>query len=68
MYIGQDILSVLQGTTTAGGETMSELNIMTNEESFLFSEGTYFHSYKKLGAHPACHNGEAGYNFAVWAN
>ena len=46
---------------------MSELNIMTNEERFLFGEGTYFHSYKKLGAHPACHNGKAGYNFAVWA-
>ena len=46
---------------------MSELNILTNEEKFLFGEGTYFHSYKKLGAHPAKCDGQDGYCFAVWA-
>ena len=32
-----------------------------------FNEGTHARSYRKLGAHLAEHNGEAGAHFAVWA-
>ena len=40
---------------------------LTKDEKFLFSEGTWQRSYEKLGAHPACADGNSGYEFAVWA-
>ncbi len=42
-------------------------NLLTADEQYLFSEGTWQQAYEKLGAHKAEINGQAGYRFAVWA-
>ena len=34
---------------------------------YLFHQGTNFHAYRLLGAHPMKENGKAGVRFAVWA-
>ena len=41
--------------------------LLTEFDLHLLSEGTHWHAYEKLGAHPMTHNGVAGYHFAVWA-
>lgn len=40
---------------------------LTDYDIHLFSEGTHFHSYQKLGSHFVQQNGERGVHFAVWA-
>ncbi|MEK3735366.1 1,4-alpha-glucan branching protein GlgB [Paenibacillus sp. FSL M8-0334] len=40
---------------------------ITPEQVYLFHEGTSFHSYRWMGAHPARENGEEGVRFTVWA-
>src|SRR5688572_33367599 len=45
-------------------ETVSHL---TNEDLYLFNEGSHFRLYDKLGAHPTEVDGIAGTHFAVWA-
>jgi len=40
---------------------------LSSEERFLFGEGSYYHSYQKLGAHAVKSDGVCGYNFALWA-
>ena len=45
--------------------------MLTEQDIYLFKEGTYFNSYEKLGAHPVAAHGAlrepAGTHFAVWA-
>ena len=40
---------------------------ISEDDQFLFAEGTHYEIYKKLGAHPSCENGIDGIFFAVWA-
>jgi 1,4-alpha-glucan branching enzyme len=40
---------------------------LTEQDLYLFNEGSHFHLYDKLGAHPATSGGAAGTYFAVWA-
>jgi 1,4-alpha-glucan branching enzyme len=40
---------------------------LTDDDLFLFNEGTHYRLYEKLGAHPATVDGVAGAYFAVWA-
>ena len=40
---------------------------LTDEDVFLFNEGTQFQLYDKLGAHIGSLSGQAGTHFAVWA-
>jgi 1,4-alpha-glucan branching enzyme len=44
-----------------------EMTVMSDEDVYLFNEGTHFHLYRKLGAHPVIRNGMAGTWFSVWA-
>ena len=44
-----------------------EMTLMSDEDVYLFNEGTHFHLYRKLGAHPVIRNGMAGTLFSVWA-
>jgi 1,4-alpha-glucan branching enzyme len=46
---------------------MGELSLLTQEDVYLFNEGSHFHLYNKLGAHPARQDGVTGAYFAVWA-
>jgi len=41
--------------------------LLTNDDLYLFNEGTHFRLYDKLGAHPAVVDGIQGTYFAVWA-
>ena len=40
---------------------------ITDDDLYLFNEGSHFHLYEKLGAHPMTVDGTAGTYFAVWA-
>ena len=42
-------------------------NLISQDERYLFAEGTWLKAYEKLGAHPAEIDGQKGYTFAVWA-
>ncbi len=46
--------------------TMAE-KMLTNDESWEFSEGTWTRAYEKFGAHRGVENGVEGWNFNVWA-
>ena len=38
-----------------------------NEQLYLFHQGTYYHAYEYLGAHPVEIDGEKGFVFRTWA-
>ncbi|MCH4033484.1 MAG: 1,4-alpha-glucan branching protein GlgB [Lachnospiraceae bacterium] len=40
---------------------------VSEEDCYLFGQGTHYDIYKKLGAHPSVENGQEGYFFGVWA-
>src|SRR5258708_11734388 len=42
-------------------------SILSNDDLYLFHEGTHFQLYEKLGAHPRTVGSTSGVNFAVWA-
>ncbi len=42
-------------------------SLLTDQDLFLFNEGSHFRLYDKLGAHPMTQHGKAGTQFAVWA-
>ncbi|MGD9023146.1 MAG: 1,4-alpha-glucan branching protein GlgB [Deltaproteobacteria bacterium] len=44
-----------------------DFSLLSEDDLYLFNEGSHFHLYEKLGAHLATHNGVAGTYFAVWA-
>ncbi len=45
----------------------SEVVLLTEDDLYLFNEGSHFRLYDKLGAHPLTVNHQAGTYFAVWA-
>jgi len=45
----------------------SEITLLTEDDLYLFNEGTHFRLYEKLGAHPVTVNKQKGTYFAVWA-
>ena len=40
---------------------------ISQDDQYLFAQGTHYEIYKKLGAHPSCEDGVEGTYFAVWA-
>jgi 1,4-alpha-glucan branching enzyme len=42
-------------------------SLLTDDDLYLFNEGSHFRLYDKLGAHPLTVDGVAGTYFAVWA-
>jgi 1,4-alpha-glucan branching enzyme len=44
-----------------------DCSLITDEDLYLFNEGSHFRLYEKLGAHPVDLSGEQGVYFAVWA-
>jgi 1,4-alpha-glucan branching enzyme len=44
-----------------------DVSLLTDEDLYLFNEGTFLRMYEKLGAHPLTVDGVAGTYFAVWA-
>jgi 1,4-alpha-glucan branching enzyme len=43
------------------------VSLLTEDDLYLFNEGSHFHLYEKLGSHPVVVNGVKGTYFAVWA-
>jgi len=41
--------------------------MLTEQDVYLFREGTYFRAHDKLGAHPGTQNDRRGTSFRVWA-
>lgn len=41
--------------------------VLTDDDLYLFNEGTHVRIYERLGAHPTTRNGQDGTYFAVWA-
>ena len=44
-----------------------DVSLLTDDDIFLFNEGSHFRLYEKLGAHPLEREGVEGTHFAVWA-
>src|SRR5438270_13924946 len=42
-------------------------SLLTDDDLYLFNEGSHFTLYRKLGAHRMQRNGVDGTHFAVWA-
>ena len=40
---------------------------ISQDDQYLFAQGTHYEIYEKLGAHPSCEDGVDGMFFAVWA-
>ncbi len=47
--------------------TRFDISLLSDQDVFLFNEGTHRRIYDHLGAHPLTHDGIAGTYFAVWA-
>ncbi len=45
----------------------SEVTLLTEDDLYLFNEGSHFRLYEKLGAHPLTVKNHSGTYFAVWA-
>src|SRR5438270_1855956 len=41
--------------------------LLTDNDLYLFNEGSHYRIYDKMGAHLATHNGQSGAIFSVWA-
>jgi 1,4-alpha-glucan branching enzyme len=54
-------------TTTSKAPVRHDVSLLTNDDLYLFNEGTHSGLYRKLGAHPMTVQGAAGTYFAVWA-
>ncbi|MFH1383281.1 MAG: 1,4-alpha-glucan branching protein GlgB [Chloroflexota bacterium] len=44
-----------------------DVSKLTDNDLYLFNEGSHYRLYEKLGAHPTIVDGVAGTHFAVWA-
>lgn len=54
-------------TRTAAGEVRYDVSLFTDDDLFLFNEGTHYQLYDKLGGHAHAVEGVDGACFAVWA-
>jgi len=42
-------------------------SLLSEDDLYLFNEGSHLRLYEKLGAHPSCPSGQDGTYFSVWA-
>jgi 1,4-alpha-glucan branching enzyme len=47
--------------------TVATAQLLTDQDLYLFNEGSNYRMYEKMGAHLVTHNGDAGVVFSVWA-
>jgi 1,4-alpha-glucan branching enzyme len=52
---------------STGEVARAPLSLLTDQDLYLFNEGSHHKLWEKLGSHMMTRNGEAGTNFAVWA-
>ncbi len=56
-----------KGPQTPAPSLRPEFSSLTDQDVYLFNEGTHYRMYEKLGAHLAGEGPAAGVSFAVWA-
>ncbi|MDR1050460.1 MAG: 1,4-alpha-glucan branching protein GlgB [Deltaproteobacteria bacterium] len=56
-----------QGRTSVFHDAYSFRPVLGELDLFLWNQGNHYQVYRKLGAHPAVHQGVGGTRFAVWA-
>ena len=54
-------------TRPAGEPVRHDVSLLTDDDLYLFNEGSHYRLYEKLGAHRVSRDGEDGTCFAVWA-
>ena len=59
-------LSVKRGFSKVA-EKKKQNVFISEDDQYLYAQGTHYDIYKKLGAHPSNENGEDGVFFGVWA-
>jgi 1,4-alpha-glucan branching enzyme len=52
---------------TAFRSVSNNVSLLSDDDLYLFNEGSHYRLYEKLGAHPTSINGVEGTYFAVWA-
>ncbi len=52
---------------TTQSAVSTNVTLLTEDDLYLFNEGSHFNLYEKLGSHQLIHNGVEGTYFAVWA-
>src|SRR5262245_24548780 len=55
------------GASVKAQRVNHDFTLLTDQDIYLFNEGTHFALYDKLGAHFLTHEGVEGTHFAVWA-
>jgi 1,4-alpha-glucan branching enzyme len=55
------------GIETKKQPVSTEVTLLTEDDLYLFNEGSHFRLYEKLGAHPLTVNNLKGTYFSVWA-
>jgi 1,4-alpha-glucan branching enzyme len=53
--------------TTTEQRLRTPASLLSQQDLYLFNEGSHYRLYEKLGAHPRTQDGLAGTSFAVWA-
>jgi 1,4-alpha-glucan branching enzyme len=48
-------------------DALYDVTLLTEDDIYLFNEGSHFRLYDKLGSHPMVKDGQEGTYFAVWA-
>jgi 1,4-alpha-glucan branching enzyme len=48
-------------------QSRSDISLLSNQDSYLFNEGSHYRIYEKLGAHAMTVDGQEGTCFGVWA-
>jgi 1,4-alpha-glucan branching enzyme len=51
----------------SGNPVWYHITLLTDDDLYLFNQGSHFRLYEKLGAHPLSEEGREGTYFAVWA-
>src|ERR1700752_4630141 len=54
----------MMSTTTI---TTASPHLLTDQDLYLYNEGSNYRIYEKMGAHLVTHNGQPGAVFSVWA-
>ncbi len=55
------------GETQVNQPVRYDLTTLSDDDLYLFNEGSHYRLYEKLGAHPIEADGVSGIHFAVWA-
>jgi 1,4-alpha-glucan branching enzyme len=56
-----------QITATTASAVRHDVSLLTENDLYLFNEGSHYRMYDKMGAHPMTAGGDAGTCFSVWA-